>query len=189
MLPIEPAVRGEIRLRRALACSFAALVGGLLYLNALHNPFVYDDYQTVVDNPSIRHVFDLQSIVLYRVTRPIVNLSYAIDREGQDGAADANPDAVAFAAALLFASHPLMTEAVGYISGRAEVLCAAFFLLSVTFARRWMKDWMKDGSSRSWVLAAGFWAAAVATKEIGVMLPFVLLCYDRLMLGGSEVER
>ena len=80
MGPIEPAVRRDIRLRRALACSFAALVGGLLYLNALHNPFIYDDYQTVVDNPSIRHVFDLRSIVLYSVTRPMVNLSYAIDR-------------------------------------------------------------------------------------------------------------
>ena len=61
MLPIEPAVRREIRLRRALACSFAALVGGLLYLNALHNPFVYDDYQTVVDN---------LTVIIQRLTLP-----------------------------------------------------------------------------------------------------------------------
>src|SRR5437667_699892 len=213
MVPIDPAVRREIRLRRALACSFATLVGGLLYLNALHNPFIYDDYQTVVDNPSIGHVADLRSIVLYRITRPLVNLSYAIDRalwgvhasgfhatnvvlhmlnivllyrlarrlaedrEWQEGASPADPDVVAFAAALLFAVHPLMTEAVGYISGRAEVLCGTFFLFGVLCARRWMR-----GDGETWWLltvAVGCWAAAIATKEIGVMFPLVLVCYDR----------
>src|SRR5438046_6854499 len=81
MLPIEPAVRGDrSRLSSALACGAAALLGGLVYLNALHNPFVYDDHQMVVDNVSLRHLSDLRMIFLYRITRPIVNLSYAIDR-------------------------------------------------------------------------------------------------------------
>src|SRR3972149_6490276 len=58
----------------------AALVAGLVYLNALHNPFMYDDYHTVVANPSILNVANLQAIVLYDMTRPIVNFSYANDR-------------------------------------------------------------------------------------------------------------
>src|SRR6266480_3322938 len=58
----------------------AALLGGVVYVNALHNPFVYDDYHTVVANPSISSVRNLRAIVLHDMTRPIVNFSYAFDR-------------------------------------------------------------------------------------------------------------
>ena len=140
---------------RLAACSAAALLGGLVYLNALHNPFVYDDYHTVVANASITDLTNVRAIVLGALTRPIVNFSYAVDRAiwgprpfgfhvtnvllhmlnvvllfqlarqlGKDTLA-------AFAAAALFAVHPMMTEAVGYISGRSEVLCATFFLLAL----------------------------------------------------------
>src|SRR6185312_6148263 len=64
----------------ALACGAAALVSGLVYVNALRNPFVYDDYHTVVENHSIELLSDLRAIVLHDVTRPIVNFSYALDR-------------------------------------------------------------------------------------------------------------
>src|SRR5207247_10562788 len=64
----------------AVACGVAALLAGLVYLNALHNPFVYDDYHTVVENRSIDRLADVRAIVLHDVTRPVVNLSYAIDR-------------------------------------------------------------------------------------------------------------
>src|SRR5437667_4708512 len=212
MVSTEAARSDRNQRRTVLACAAASLLAGLVYLNALHNPFIYDDHQMVVDNPSIRHLFDLRFIVLYRVTRPFVNLSYAIDRavwgpqpfgfhltnvllhmlnvallfrlarprwgeRSQPVVGAVSSDVVAFAAAILFAVHPLMTEAVGYISGRAEVLCGTFFLFGVLCARRWMR-----GDGETWWLltvAVGCWAAAIATKEIGVMFPLVLVCYDR----------
>src|SRR5438094_4912093 len=64
----------------AIAALAAVLAAVLVYLNALNNPFVYDDYHTVVENPSIERLGDLRGIVMHDVTRPIVNLSYAIDR-------------------------------------------------------------------------------------------------------------
>jgi hypothetical protein len=51
-----------------------------VYLNALRNPFVYDDHHPVVENASIAHVTDLRAIVFGALTRPIVNFSYAADR-------------------------------------------------------------------------------------------------------------
>jgi hypothetical protein len=48
------------------------------------------------------------------------------------------PDAVPASAASLFAVHP-MTESVGYISGRAEVLCTTFFPLGFLSLRRWIE--------------------------------------------------
>jgi Flp pilus assembly protein TadD len=222
MLSIEPAVRSDRgRWPIALACAAAALLGGLVYLNALHNPFVYDDFHMVVDNPSIAHLFDFRRILLYQVTRPIVNFSYAIDRavwgSGSFGFHLTNvvlhmanvvllfllaqrladdrtrhnppnaprPEIVATTAAVLFAVHPMMTEAVGYISGRPEVLCATFFLAAFLCARRWMMD----GGELWWMLAVVLWVASIASKEIGTIFPLVLVAYDRFVLGGTEAER
>src|SRR6516165_839007 len=63
-----------------IACLAAAALGGLVYLNALHNPFVYDDYHTVAANPSIVTLTNLRAIVGHDMTRPLVNASYAVDR-------------------------------------------------------------------------------------------------------------
>src|SRR5262249_28726875 len=65
--------------RHAVFAGVAALLAGAAYLNALGNPFVYDDYRTVIDNASIAKL-DLYSIVVHNLTRPLINLSYAIDR-------------------------------------------------------------------------------------------------------------
>ena len=88
---------------------------------------------------------------------------------------------VAFTTAATFGLHPMMTEAVGYISGRSEVLCGVFFLAALLAARRWLL-----GAGRSWlVLAFGLWLGSMLSKEIGATWPLVLLGYDRLVLAGD----
>ena len=201
----------------------AALLGGLVYLNALDNPFVYDDHRTVLDNGSIRSLVTPRAIVLHDITRPLVNLSYAVDRamwgEGPFGfhltnvilhmvnvvllflivwrlasdrrtrqaeeAASASPPVVAFAAAALFAVHPMMTEAVGYISGRTDVLHTMLFFLGFLCGRRWMQQ----GGARWWLLALGLWVAAVLAKESALMLPAALFLYDRIVLERGAADR
>jgi tetratricopeptide (TPR) repeat protein len=208
--------------RRALLALAVAFSGGV-YLNALHNPFVYDDHRTIVDNGSIHSLSDMRSIVLHDATRPLVNLSYAIDRTvwgpapigfhvtsivlhmlnvallvaiawrlGEDRARisdvrlqTSDSCGAAFLAATLFAVHPLMTEAVAYISGRSEVLCGTFFLLAFLAARRWMRT----GAAGWWLLTMGLWVGALLTKEIAVMLPVVLLSYDRMLADEDAIPR
>src|SRR5207249_190081 len=97
----------------------------------------------------------------------------AEDRLRRKSTTAPNPDVVALTAAVLFAVHPMMTEAVGYISGRSEVLCGTFFLVAFLYAR----GWMLGGPKSWWLLTVALWVAAVASKEIGVVLPFVLLAY------------
>src|SRR5438046_2908360 len=84
MLPENPGAAAGIsaasRRWSLIACAAAALLAGLVYLNALRNPFVFDDYRTILDNGSIVNLRDLRTIVLHDATRPVVNLSYAIDR-------------------------------------------------------------------------------------------------------------
>src|SRR5207247_3042453 len=94
-----------------------------------------------------------------------------------------SPVVVAFVAAALFGLHPMMTEAVGYISGRSEVLYGTFFLIALLTARRWM---LGDGA-RWAVVAMGLWVAALLSKEVAVFWPLVAALYDRYVLG-SPVE-
>jgi protein O-mannosyl-transferase len=202
--------------RDAALCLAAVAAGGVVYLNALHNPFLYDDYRTIVENASIRQVSDVRAIVLHEVTRPLVNMSFAIDeavwgstpfgfhltsvvlhaanvallfllasRLAADGARDrrGNPTLTAFLAAAPFAVHPLMTEAVGYVSARSEVLCTTIFLLAFLAGRRWLRR----GGAVWWWLTVVLWGAAVSARELAAMLPLVLFAYDHVMLDDDRV--
>jgi hypothetical protein len=192
-----------------LLSATVTLLAGLVYLNSLHNPFVYDDYHTVEVNPSIQSVTNIRAIVMYDVKRPIVNFSYAVDRAVW-GAQPfgfhvtnvmlhmANVGLLfllasqltgslraAGAAAALFAVHPMMTEAVGYISGRSEVLCAMLLLGALLCGRRAIR-----GGGAAWTAStAALWIASVATKEIGVMFPFAFLAYDWSVAEGAGADR
>src|SRR5262249_7033989 len=89
---------------------------------------------------------------------------------------------VAFISAALFGLHPMMTEAVGYISGRSEVLYGTFFLLALLTARRWM-----IGDGQRWaVVAVGLWVAALLSKEVAVFWPVVASLYDRYVLASPR---
>jgi hypothetical protein len=91
----------------------------------------------------------------------------------------------AFAAAALLAVHPMMTEAVGYISGRSEVLCATFFMLALMAGRRWTRgDGFRWGG-----LTVGLWLAALATKESAAMFPLVFLACDWFSAPATDAAR
>lgn len=194
-----------------IGCLIAAVLACAVYLNALDNPFIYDDVRTVVDNGSIASLTDLRTIVLHEVTRPLTNLSFAVDlalwgpapfgyhldslllhvvnvvlvfllalrlsadaggmrqlRAGSDGSG-----VVALVTALLFAVHPVMSETVGYISSRSDLLCTTLTLAAFFAARRWMQRGGTILYALTWLL----WAAALLAKETAAVLPLVLLAY------------
>ena len=105
-------------------------------------------------------------------------------RRRQEPSMTARPQVVAFTAAVLLAVHPMMTQAVGYISGRAEVLCGVFFLLALLSARQSLQ-----GRRIRLVLTAGFWFLALCAKESAAMFPAVILACDLLLWPGTDVER
>ena len=61
--------------RSFLACGAAVLLAGLVYLNSLHNPFVYDDSRSILDNRSLTDP-SVAGVLLQNVARPLVNVSY-----------------------------------------------------------------------------------------------------------------
>ncbi len=201
--------------RARIALGVPILLAGVVYFNALDNPFVYDDQRLILENRSIEPPLQLRALFIRDSARPLVNFSYAVDRavwgpgpfgfhltnvllHGAnvgllfllawtalsdrrrlvvDGVRGPSPEVAAGAAAVLYAIHPLMTQAVGYVSGRAEVLVTTWLLLALLSARAWFQS-----NRVRWLAAtAALWAAGLATKETAVMLPVALLAFDRLL--------
>ena len=223
------------------------LIGGLLaltlavvaYANVFNNPFVYDDYDTVVSNPSLVDVSNVQFVLVHSPFRPVVNVSYALDRliwgfwapgfhltnvllhalvvgllyafilralsdtrvRVSGGELDwRDPgrfDAwAACTAATMFGVHPLMTEAVAYISGRSELLVGVFFLSALLCGRAAIVaplsanvDRRRVRLIRSTIATVVFGLLALFSKESGAILPFVLCMYDLMVIPGPAEGR
>ena len=186
----------------------AGLLAAVVYANALHNPFVYDDHDTVLSNPSLTDLSNVRFLFVYSPFRPAVNITYALDRfvwgSGPFGfhltnvalhavattlfcllllrlLVDAGLRRGRAAAALLgsalFAVHPLQSEAVGYVSGRSELLCAVWFMASLLAARRAMRS----GRVATGAVAAASGLVALASKEVALVLPVIVLAYAWLL--------
>jgi len=84
---------------------------------------------------------------------------------------------VSFIAALLFAAHPVHTEAVTYISGRGDPLAAFFSLVSMICFIRFSGS---EGRKKAGFYLGSliFFSMAVFTKESALMLPAFFVLYS-----------
>jgi protein O-mannosyl-transferase len=91
----------------------------------------------------------------------------------------------AFSVALLWALHPLQTESVTYVIQRAESLMGLFYLLTLYGSLRGAQS----PRPRAWhLLTVLFCLLGMATKEVMVTAPLVVLAYDRTFIAGSFRE-
>lgn len=82
---------------------------------------------------------------------------------------------VAFLATLFFAMHPMNTEAVTYICGRSSLLATFFLLLAFYFFFK-MRLCHRMGFKIVYAVAAyTTYCLSIASKEVGVVLPILLL--------------
>ncbi|MBN1526291.1 MAG: tetratricopeptide repeat protein [Candidatus Omnitrophica bacterium] len=87
-------------------------------------------------------------------------------------------------AALLFATHPVQTEAVSWIAGRAGVLSLFFYLSSFIFYVKYSKE----GRVYCYIASVLLCGAALFSKEMSVTLPLMLVVYD-MHFGRSRPLR
>ena len=94
---------------------------------------------------------------------------------------------IAFLIALLWVLHPLLTESVTYLIQRAESLMGLFYLLTLFCFIRGAEI---DGAKRFpwYLLSVSACLLGMATKEVMVSAPIVVLLYDRTFLAGSFRE-
>ena len=121
----------------------------------------------------------LNALLLWEILRRTFQLPVLRPRFGDVGAG------LALAIALLWTVHPMQTEAVTYIVQRAESLAALFYLLTLYAVIRGSQT----ASPFAWnVLAVSACWLGMATKEIVITAPVMILLYDRTFLAGALAE-
>ena len=96
--------------------------------------------------------------------------------------ADGNATFLALAVALLWTVHPLLTESVTCVVQRNELLMGLFYLLTLYGVVR------GAGAARPvrWhVLSVAACLAGMASKEVMVSAPLMVLLYDRTFVAGT----
>lgn len=108
-------------------------------------------------------------------------LVFLIVRRLSSGAQTAPNLSIPFVAAVLFATHPIHTEAVAWVSAMPDLSCAFFYLLSfyLYVGARSMLGARYISSIVSFFLAA-------LCKEPGLTLPIVLAAHDYVFLEGKD---
>jgi protein O-mannosyl-transferase len=188
-------------------------VGFAVFWNSLPAPFTFDDDHAIVVNEQIRHI----STSLSRTEqgsplagRPLVSLTFAINYAlGELNVRDYRlvniavhvlnalllfailrrhlDQNVAFAIALIWMVHPLVTEPVDYVSQRTELMMAACFLATLYFGGSAVARHRSDGGTRPTVSVICC-ALGMACKETMVVAPIGVLLYDRTFAFGSFRE-
>jgi len=81
----------------------------------------------------------------------------------------------AFIAAIVFAIHPVQTEAVTWVSGRSNVLFL-FFFLSAFLAH--VQNRRRGPRTPYYFLSLIFFSCSLMSKEMAIILPLILILYD-----------
>lgn len=101
------------------------------------------------------------------------------------GGDDQTANAFALIATLAWAIHPLNSEVIDYVTQRTEALMALFYLLALYCAIRALDA----QRSRRWEIAAGAAAlCGVASKEVALTVPIVIVLWDRVFAFSSFRE-
>ncbi len=135
-------------------------------------------------NPVGYHVFNvvvhlLSAILVMAIVRRTLQLDYF------EGRFDDVNGPLAFLAALLWAVHPLQTEAVVYVTQRTELM-VGFFYLATLYASLWYWEAKAAAGRKLWLgLATLACLAGAACKEVMVTAPVIVLLFERTFIRGS----
>jgi tetratricopeptide (TPR) repeat protein len=184
------------------------LVGAVaaVYLNSFWGAFQFDDYNVIVGNGAVQSWRAFLAGLPHGI-RPLLKLTYTLNwtsglglfgfhlvnvtlhaanaillfRIAQEIGGPSLSVSAALLAALLFAVHPVQTEAVTYISGRSVSLMAFFYLGSLL---AWLRGRDRDSRFLLYVASPALFLLAALSKEVALTLPFALALAE-----GARRER
>jgi len=192
------------RPRKVLPLITLCAVTLFVYVIAFSGGFHYDDSLTVLENP---HLESLRTFVghLDHMVRPVLYATFLLDGSlyGADPAgyhllnlllhlgsgllvyriltsavAD-DRSSVPFWTALLFLTHPIATETVTYISGRASGLMAFWYLAALFLYFKASEHSQTQQLRRLYLSGAvASFLLSIGSKETAVTLPPILLLWD-----------
>ncbi len=135
-------------------------------------------------NPFGYHLFNmvghfLTAILVGLIVQRLLRLEFFAERFAIAS------EMLAFLCALLWAVHPLNSETVVYMTQRTELMVAFFYLATIYAALRYWKA--NTSRQRSACLIAAMLAclAGMASKEMMVTAPVIVLLLERMFITGS----
>lgn len=189
------------------------IVTALCYANALFAGFVWDDFNNVVCNDRLEKSEGVRDIFLHPsggYYRPLsyfsVRFDHALWGENPFGYHLTNvlfhilnvilifmiavrlhlSDNASFLSAVLFAVHPVHTEAITYISGRSDIIAAFFIFSSFYF---FLKSFnLKRAFNKHTVISLILFAISLLCKEIALIVPVLFACFIFAM-GDTTLKR
>lgn len=184
----------------------------LVYFNSFDNAFVWDDLNNIVHNESLKGPVVWSDVFLKlqppaQFYRPIPFLTITLDHLlwGNNPFGYhltnlvfhlfnvliifyitvrlTNSNLISFICSLLFAIHPVQTEAITYISGRSDPICAFFLLASFYFYIKYA-DTIAHNRLIYLISSLSLFLLGLFSKEIAVIFPLALLIFDVLFLDS-----
>lgn len=162
----------------------------LVYANSLNNAFVSDDLPSIANNPNISNIFAAPTLL-----NMTYHLNYQVSKLNPFGYHLVNSiihtiNSVlvffllllffkpypSFFGSLIFAVHPVHTEAVTWIAGRNYLLMSLFILISILLYAYATKGERLKKSAFGFSLFAYF--SAVCFSPFAYSLPAFLAAYD-----------
>ena len=120
----------------------------------------------------------LSALLLWAILTRTFRLEYFSGRFAGVG------ELLAFLAALLWSLHPLQTESVIYVTQRTELLMGFCFLATLYCSLRYWSAESRIGRSTWLALATTASLAGMASKEVMVSAPLLVLLFERTFFGG-----
>jgi Tfp pilus assembly protein PilF len=112
-------------------------------------------------------------------------MRHTLRLEAFQGEFDSVAGLLSFAVALVWAVHPLDTEAVIYVTQRTELMMAFFYLATMAFCLRYWSS-ARPAARGAWlVLAVTSCALGMLSKEMMASAPAIMLLYERTFIAGS----
>ncbi len=176
----NPSIVENASIKRVTSDNIINILGGVrpvVYLSLMLN------YQLSGMNVVGWHIFNIAVhiansifvylLLLWSLNMPLLETKY----RGKAGR-------MALFGALLFAVHPIQTEAVTYIITRTELLATFFYLATFLLFIKGAK------TKRSSYYAGAFFTAALSmgSKEWAVTLPALLMIYDYLFIAEGKIS-
>jgi len=203
-------------LRPLPLCALFCVATAATYVGALRGAFQYDDLYTILLNPHLDR-WDAFVGHLDHMVRPVLYGTYLLDRlfYGNNPAGyhllnlllhlgsglfvylilrravTEETRHIPFWTALLFLIHPIQTEAVTYISGRASGLMTFFYLFAFLLYIK-ASESQNVGTVRRLYLFGAVLSLllSLGSKETAVTFPLLLLLWDALIrrLRGAPLR-
>lgn len=166
--------------------------GFFVYINSLINGFVSDDIFSIIQDPSIANLF--RTYNLRSISGTLLSINYLISGVwpftfhltavvlhllvvfiGYYFLTLITSKRIAFFASLLFAVHPLNTEAVAWISGRVYPLYSIFLLLALIF---YLKAREINNGIKWYLLSALMFIASTMSNHFAMSFPIFIVIHE-----------